>query len=172
MTEVNVLFINGMGGAFTSMSLARLRNRTVAKFGRKIYAPPPVDYKETGLVLRYLDRWKDAQILVGLSCGCSTINAIAQYANKKERIPFAMYYSPSIYCGVGQVSPIVERATQVSSWAVDFFNPGTRRLIAPKSGNTTTKIDEIKTGLSHGTTPDSAAAQQRLFAEIQLALAT
>lgn len=167
----NVLFINGMGGDMTSFTLAALRNRTIAKFGKRIYAPPPVDYQETGLILRYLEKWKDLQILVGLSCGCSTINAVAKYAAKGERIPFAMFYSPSIWCGVGTVPPIVERAAEVNSWPADFFNPGSRRLIVPAPGNTTTKFDApIKTGLGHGFTPNSPVAEQRLFAEIERAL--
>lgn len=168
--EVNVLFINGWGGSITSTSLAALRNRTIAKFGRTIYCPPPVNHQETGLILRYLEKWKDSQILVGLSCGCSTINAIAAHTQKTERIPFALYYSPSMYCGIGVVSPIIERAQEVNSWGLDFFNPGSRRLIWPAAGNKTTKFDpQIYTGLPHGTTPNSAAAQQRLFDEIEKA---
>ena len=150
----NVLFINGWGGAITSISLAGLRNRTIAEFGSSIYAPPPVNHQETGLILRYLEKWKDAQILVGLSCGCSTINAIAQHAKKGERIPFAMYFSPSMMCGVGTVPPIVERAAEVNSNAADPFNPFSRRLIVPADGNVTTKFDaRIQSGLRHGFTP-------------------
>lgn len=168
MPQVNVLFINGMGGDLTSFTLAALRNRTIAQFGRSIYSPPPIDYKETGLILRYLEKWKDLQILVGLSCGCSTINAIATHLNgtknKNERIPLAIYYSPSMWCGVGTVPSIVERAVEVNSWAGDFFNPGSRRLIIPTNGNTITKFDTpIKTGLGHGFTPNSGVAQAVLF---------
>jgi hypothetical protein len=167
----NVLFINGWGGAITSTSLAGLRNRTIAEFGEAIYAPPPVNYEETGLILRYLEKWKDVQILVGLSCGCSTINAIAKHAASGERIPFAMYFSPSIWCGVGDVSPIVERAAEVHSRATDPFNPGSRRLIVPADGNLTTKFDgPIKSGLHHGFTPDSQEAQQVLFEAIRQTL--
>lgn len=166
----NVLFINGWGGAITSTAIAGMREATIAEFGRNIYAPPPVNYKETGLILRYLEKWKDVQILVGLSCGCSTINEIAKHAKKGERIPYAMYCSPSMWCGVGAVPPIVERATQVTSWAGDFFNPGGRRLIVPTSDNHTTAFDEIKSGLGHGFSPGSAAARNRLFAEIQRTL--
>ena len=166
MSEVNVLFINGWGGAITSTSLAGMRAKTIARFGSSIYCPPPVNYTETGLILRYLEKWTDAQILVGLSCGCSTINAIAHHVSKGERIPFAMYCSPSMWCGIGTVPPIIRRATQVSSWAGDFFNPGTRRLVVRAPGNTTTHIDEIKTGLAHGSTPSSPLAVDRLYAEI------
>lgn len=173
----NVLFINGMGGDFTSFTLAALRNRTIAKFGRAIYAPPPVDYKETGLILRYLEKWTDIQILVGLSCGCSTINAIAKHLvdtkTKGERIPFAMYYSPSIFCGVGTVSPIIERAAEINSRGSDPFNPGSRRLIVPAEGNTVTKFDPpTRTGLGHGFTPNSEQAQTVLWDAIQNSLAT
>lgn len=171
MAEPNVLFVNGWGGAITSTALAGMRNATIAKFGRKIYAPPPVNYTETGLILRYLEKWKDIQILVGLSCGCSTINLIANY-RPGERIPYAQFCSPSMYCGVGYVPANIERATQVSSWGADFFNPGTRRLVVPVGGNKITKIDEIKTGLGHGNTPSSAAARERLFAEIERTLAS
>jgi len=166
----NVLFINGWGGAITSTSIAALRNDTIAKFGRKIYAPPPVNHQETGLILRYLEKWQDVQILVGLSCGCSTINAIAAHAKKGERIPYAMYCSPSIYCGLGKVPAIVERATQVTSWGLDFFNPGSRMLVQRASGNTTSGIDEIQTSSGHGFTPGAAGVRERLWKEIERTL--
>lgn len=170
--QVNVLFINGWGGSITSQSIAGLRNRTVEKYRRKIYAPPPVNHQETGLILRYLEKWQDAQILVGLSCGCSTINAIAQYAKKGERIPYAMYCSPSMYCGVGYVPAIVERATQVTSWALDFFNPGSRMLVQRASGNRATVIDKIQTSSAHGFTPGASGVAERLWKEIDRALAS
>lgn len=168
--QVNVLFINGWGGAITSGSIATLRNDTVAHFGRKIYAPPPVNHQETGLILRYLEKWKDDQILVGLSCGCSTINAIAQHAAKGERIPYAMFCSPSIWCGLGYVHPIVERATQVTSWPADFFNPGSRMIVQRAPGNTTTVIDKMQTSAAHGFTPGASGVRERLFAEIERTL--
>jgi len=167
----NVLFINGWGGAITSTSIASLRNDTVAKFGRKIYAPPPVNFRETGMILRYLEKWKDVQILVALSCGCSTINEIAKYAPKGDRIPYAMYCSPSMWCGVGYVPPIIERATQVSSWAGDFFNPGSRQLVQRAAGNTVTKIDVMQTSAAHGFTPGAAGVRERLWKEIERTLA-
>lgn len=167
----NVLFINGWGGAITSQSIAGLRDRTVAKFGRNIYAPPPVNHTETGLILRYLEKWKDAQILVGLSCGCSTINLIAKHAAKGERIPYAMYCSPSIYCGLGYVPPIVERATQVTSWAADFFNPGSRMIVQRAPGNSVTVIDKMQTAAGHGFTPGASGVQERLWQEIERVLA-
>lgn len=167
---VNVLFINGWGGSVTSQSIAGLRDRTVARFGRKVYAPPPVNHQETGLILRYLEKWQDAQILVGLSCGCSTINAIAKYAKKGERIPYAMYCSPSIYCGLGYVPPIVERATQVTSWGLDFFNPGSRMLVQRSPANRTTIIDKMQTAAAHGFTPGASGVSERLWKEIDAAL--
>jgi hypothetical protein len=166
----NILFINGWGGAITSTSIAGLRNDTVSKFGRKIYAPPPVNHRETGLILRYLEKWQDVQILVALSCGCSTINAIAQHAKKGERIPYAMYCSPSIWCGLGVVPAIVERATQVTSWAGDFFNPGSRMLLQRADGNTTTVIDKMQTSSAHGFTPGAAGVRERLWKEIERTL--
>jgi hypothetical protein len=171
MTEVNVLFINGWGGAITSQSIAGLRDSTVAKFGRKIYAPPPVNHQETGLILRYLEKWQDAQILVGLSCGCSTINAIAHHAKKGERIPYAMYCSPSIWCGLGTVPAIVERATQVTSWGLDFFNPGSRLLVQRSEGNSSTIIDKMQTSSAHGFNPGATGVRERLWKEIERALA-
>ncbi len=167
----NVLFINGWGGAITSTSLAGLRDRTIAEFGREIYAPPPVNYTETGLILRYLEKWKDAQVLVGLSCGCSTINLIATHAAKGERIPFAMYFSPSMWCGVGYVPQIVERTAEVHSTPADPFNPGSRRLIVPAGGNAKTTFDPpIRSGRPHGFTPDSPEAQRVLFDAIRRTL--
>lgn len=165
---LNVLFINGWGGAITSTSLAGLRNRTVAEFGREIYAPPPVNHTETGLILRYIEKWKNAQILVGLSCGCSTINLIATHAAKGERIPFAMYFSPSMWCRVGHVRQLVERAAEVHSTPADPFNFGSRRLIVPVAGNTKTTFDPpIRSGRPHGFTPDSPEAQRVLFGVIR-----
>lgn len=170
-TQVNVLFINGWGGAITSTSLAGLRNSTVSKFGSKIYSPPPVNHQETGLILKYLEKWNDAQILVGLSCGCSTINLIAQHAQKGERIPYAMYCSPSMYCGLGYVPPMIERATQVTSWGLDFFNPGSRMLVQRASNNQLTQIDKMQTSAAHGWTPGAAGVRERLWKEIDRALA-
>lgn len=170
MYQINVLFINGMGGSWTSQSLAALRNRTIERFGDTIYCPPAVNYRETGLIQRYLAKWKNPQILVGLSCGCSTINAIAGAIDAPEKIPFAQYYSPSMWCGLGTVDPIIERVQEVNSWAADWFNPGSRQLVKPTPGNTTTKFNPpIKSGLAHGFTPNSPVAQTVLFNEIEKA---
>lgn len=167
--QPNVMFINGWGNALTSTALAGMRQNIVAWFGRNIYCPPPVNYTETGLILRYLEKTKDPWIIAALSCGCSTINLIAT-ARPSEPILYAMYCSPSMWCGVGTVPSNIRKATQVSSRGSDPFNPGTRRLVVPAPRNVTTVIDEIKTGLSHGYTPSAASAQARLNSEISLAM--
>ena len=166
MREINVLFINGWGGDMTSQSLAGLRNRVLARFQRTIYAPPPVNHTETGLILRYLEKWKEDQILVGLSCGCSTINLIAKHAPKGERIPYAMLCSPSIWCGLGTTPDIVQRATHVSSWPADFFNPMSRRIVKRDDGSFR-GIDFVQTSAAHGFTPGAAVVTERLIAEIE-----
>lgn len=167
MSEVNVLFINGWGGALTSQSIYGLRERTIAEFGRSIYCPPPVNHTETGLILRYMAKWKDALIPVGLSCGCSTINAVMEVAPQGERVPAAFYYSPSMYCGVGKVPAIVKVAVEVNSWAGDFFNPFSRNLIVPAPGNETTRFERMESGMAHGFTPKYGPAQVRLFMAIR-----
>jgi hypothetical protein len=166
MTQPNVLCINGMGGSWTSGSLYALWQRMTEEFGRGIYAPPPVNYKETGMILRYFHKTVDPWIMVGLSCGCSTINAVANAA-PTEKIVHAFYYSPSMYCGVGEVSMNVAKATQVSSWPFDFFNPGSRQLIVPKGSNKVTVFNTIQTNLGHGFTCSSPAAQAQLFDAIR-----
>lgn len=167
----NVLFINGWGGALTSASLANLRNRTIAKFGDAIYAPPPVDYTDEGMLMRYLDKWTDVQILVMLSCGCSSGAKIAEL-RPKEVIPYAIFYSPSRLCGMlgFPIPKNIAKATQVTSNPWDGFNLGVTRLVRPEKGNTTTKIDEIYSGMNHGFTPGHQGAEQRLFSEIQATL--
>jgi hypothetical protein len=167
----NVLFINGWGGALTSFSLAGLRNRTIAKFKDSIYAPPPVDYTDESSLMRYLDKWKDIQILVMLSCGCSAGNKIAAM-RPNEVIPYAMYYSPSRRCGfLGfPVPKNIAKATQVTSNKWDWFNLGAAMITFPAKGNATTKIDEIYTGDGHGFTPGNLTAQERLWREIEATL--
>lgn len=167
--EVNVIFINGWGGDVTSFELASMREAILAEFGRSIYCPPPVNYTETGLILRYLEDWKDPTIFAALSCGCSTVNAVTAHCPPSERIPYAMMMSPSVWCGLGYVQPVVGKATQVTSWAGDFFNPGGRLIVQRAPDNYITQIDEIKSGYAHGWTPRSPLAQRRLAEEIQLA---
>lgn len=167
----NVLFINGWGNALTSRSIANLRTRTINRFGDQIYAPPPVDYTDTSMLLRYLDKWKDIQLIAALSCGCTTIEAIAD-ARQGEIIPYAIFYSPSIWCGFGRtpVPKNVLKATQATSTPYDIFNPGGRLILKRRAGNTVTKIDEIKTNYSHGWTCDHPGAQMRFWAEIEATL--
>jgi hypothetical protein len=171
--QVNVLFINGWGGDATSFTLAQMRNDVIAKFGLSIYCPPPVNHQETGLILRYMAKWRDDQILVGLSCGCSTINEIIKQTPTGERIPYAMYLSPSVYCGIGSrpVLPIVLRAQEVNSWALDIFNPGARQLIVKSPGNhITTLLPRLKTSNAHGFTPNNPQARALLKTEIERAI--
>lgn len=171
--QVNVLFINGWGGDATSFELAAMRNDVIAKFGRRIYCPPPVNHNETGLILRYLEKWVDDQIMVGLSCGCSTINEVCKAAPKGDSIPYAMYLSPSMWCGIGSrpVLPIVKRAQQVTSWWGDLFNPGARQLINLQPGNRVSKLlPTINSGYAHGWSPRSPQARAALKLEIETAI--
>lgn len=167
----NVMFINGWGNALTSQSIARMRNRMIQEFGDQIYAPPPVDYNDASTMLRYLDKWRDVQILVPLSCGCTSINAIAAM-RPNEVIPYVMYCSPSLPCGFGRtvVPKNVAKATQVTSNAFDVFNPGGYKIIKAAAGTDPKRIDVINSGARHGYTPDSPLAQARLIAEIKATL--
>jgi hypothetical protein len=171
MTQVNVLFINGWGGALTSVSLAGLCDRTRTEFGRSIYAPPPVDYTNESMVMRYLDKWVDVQILVMLSCGCSAGAKIAAL-RPNERIPYAAFYSPSRPCGIlgFPIPKNIDRATQITSNPFDIFNPFGPTVIKRGSGNNRTEIDVINSGRNHGFTPGCPVAQRRLWDEIQRAL--
>jgi hypothetical protein len=123
------------------------------------------------MIMRYLDKWVDVQLLALLSCGCSAGAKIAAL-RPNEKIPFAMFYSPSRMCGMlgFPIPKNIERATQVTSNPFDVFNPGAAQLVKPMRGNTTTKIDAINSGYPHGWTPDSPQAQKRLWEEIQRAL--
>ena len=168
----NVLFINGWGGAFTSQSLAWLRNRTIAEFRDRVYAPPPVNYTNEDMLLRYLDKWKDKQILVMLSCGCSAGDKIAGL-RPNETIPYAIHYSPSRLCGIlgFPVPKNIAKVQEVNSNYFDGFNLGAMQMIYPKKGNTTTKVmPRIFSGLPHGYTPNYLPAQELLFAEIRASL--
>jgi hypothetical protein len=84
-----------------------------------------------------------------------------------------MYLSPSIYCGIGSrpVTPIVKRAQQVSSWGLDWFNPGSRQLIKLSPGNMISKLlPTIETGNAHGWTPRDPKARSALITEIERAI--
>lgn len=172
--QVNVLFINGWGGDATSFELAAMRNDVLATFGKNIYCPPPVNHQETGTILRYLEKWVEDQILVGLSCGCSTINEIIKHAAKGENIPYAMYLSPSRLCGIGSrpVLPIVKRAQEINSWWGDGFNLGNLQCIHLAEGNkTTTLLPRYTSGYAHGWSPRSPVARKMLKDEIGRAIA-
>lgn len=168
----NILFINGWGDALTSQPLAWLRNRTIAEFKDQIYAPPPVDYWDESMILRYLDKWVDKQILVMLSCGCSAGEKIAGL-RPNEVIPYAIFYSPSRLCGVLSfpVPKNILKAQEVNSNPFDGFNLGAMNMIKLRKGNNVTKLQpRFTTGLPHGFTPNSAQAQALLFAEIRASL--
>lgn len=167
----NVLFIHGAGPNFLlGGALEQLRNKTIAEFRDKIYAPPAVDHSEVGLIGRYLDKWKDVQILVGLSCGCSAINAIAK-SRPKERIPFAMYCSPSRFCNLGTVPANVERAMQATSNNWDGWNLGGGKIVQRTPGTKGTPIDEYYTGYGHINSPLHPQVWSRLKLEIERSLA-
>lgn len=167
----NVLFIHGAGpNALLGGALEQLRNKAIAEFGRKIYAPPAVDHSESGLIARYLDKWKDVQILVGLSCGCSAINRIAA-SRPNERVPFALYCSPSRFCNLGTVPPNVERAMQATSNTWDGWNLGGAQIVQRTPGEGGTAIDEFYTGYGHVNSPLHPQVWARLKAEIARVLA-
>lgn len=175
MKEINVLFIHGWGpDALFGGALETLRNNTIAEFGNTIFAPPALDYQEAAKLMAYLARWQDDTVIAGLSCGCGRINMLATQM-PKERIPFAIYYSPSIPCGMnayqklGAVPPNIERALQVTPSYDWFFNPFRQHLIYAAPGNTTSKIEFMQSDKGHGTTPLYGPAQERFFAEIRRA---
>lgn len=173
MKEVNVLFIHGWGpDALFGQALETLRRNTIAEFGNSIFAPPAVDYQEAAKMMAYLARWNDDTVIAGLSCGCGRINMLAKQM-PKERIPFAIYYSPSIPCGMnayqklGAVPTNIERGLQVTPAVDIFFNPFRQNLIYPAPGNTTSKIEFMQSDKGHGSTPLYGPAQERFFNEIE-----
>jgi len=169
--EVNVLFIHGAGpNIMFGGALEQLRNITIRHFGRRIYAPPAVDHQEAGLIARYLDKWKDDQILIGLSCGCSAINKIAA-SRPSERIPFAMYCSPSRWCNLGYVPPNVRHAMQVTSNAWDGWNLGGAQIVQRRDPTQGSLVEVFKSGYGHTTSPLHPHAWARLREEIERALA-
>jgi hypothetical protein len=139
--KLNVLFIHGWGpDALFGGALETLRNNTLAEFGRSIFSPASLDYQEAVKMMAYLAAWKDDTVLVGLSCAGGRINMLAKQM-PKERIPFAMYCSPSIPCGMngimklGAVPSNIERALQVTPAFDPFFNPFRSNLIYHAPGN-------------------------------------
>jgi hypothetical protein len=173
--EVNILFIHGWGpDALFGQALETLRRNTIAEFDDTIFAPPALDYQEAAKMMAYLARWKDDTIMVALSCGCGRVNMLAKDM-PAERIPFAMYCSPSIPCGMNPVQKLgavpvnIERALQVTPSSDWFFNPFRQNLIYAAPGNTTSKIEFMQSDRGHGTTPLYGPAQDRFFAEIKRA---
>ncbi len=175
MTQVNVLFINGWLGAAPSFALHDMRDDTIAVFGNSIHCPEPFNHNDTAGILAAVKRWKDPQIFVALSCGCTTINECAKWVDAIESIPFAMYLSPSFPCGIGTrpVPPVIKRAQEVNSWAADGFNLGQRQAIKLAPGNkTTVLLPRIKSAFTgHGFTPYRADARASLHSEIRRAIA-
>lgn len=173
---MNVLWINGWLGAGPSFALHDMRKDTNRIFGNKIYSPEPINHNETDKFIQLIEKWKDDVIVVGLSCGCSTINEAAKWLKIGERIRFAMYLSPSFPCGIGTrpVPPVIERAQEVNSLAgTDVFNPFCRQAIVAAPGNNKSVIlPRLKTWKGHGTTPFDATARAILQREIRSALAS
>jgi hypothetical protein len=168
---VNVQFVYGAGNdTMFGGGLRWLQTAVKKEFGDKVYSPRILDYTEYETLYRLLQKWKDDTILIGHSCGNNPITAAAVKFSM-ERIPYLLCIAPSIYCPVSALPPNVGRATQATSNAFDFFNPGGRQLLRPSGVNNKTKIDVIATGASHLNAPYSAAVRDRLLKEIRLALA-
>lgn len=168
---INVQFVYGAGNdAMFGGGLRSLQEAVIKTYGSQVYCPRIIDYTEYDTLVRLLGKWKDPTILVGHSCGCMSVTRAA-VALSMEPIPYLMAIAPSIYCPVVPLSPNVARATQASSWALDFFNPFSRQLLTKSPVNTKTVIDTISTGATHLNAPYSAAVKSRLLAEIKRALA-
>lgn len=167
---INVQFVYGAGpdNLFGS-GLRELRDEVVKKFGAKVYVPRIIDYTEYETLLRLLRKWQDPTILVGHSCGCMSITQAA-LAISMERVPYLMAIAPSIYCPVAALPNNVRRATQMTSWWGDFFNPGGRNLLYKTGANTTTVLDFIYTGYGHVPAPFAPVVGKRLLAEVDLVL--
>ena len=167
---INVQFVYGAGpdNLFGS-GLRELRDEVIKKFGAKVYVPRIIDYTEYETLLRLLRKWQDPTVLVGHSCGCMSITSAA-VAISMERVPYLMAIAPSIYCSVAALPSNVRRATQMSSWWGDFFNPGARQLLSLNGANKTTVLDCITTGYGHVPAPYAPVVGKRLLAEIDLAL--
>lgn len=169
---VNVLFVHGAGpNAWFGGALEGLRAAVVGKFGAKVYVPRAIDYTEYNTLVRLLNQWNDPTVLVGLSCGNKSITRAAAELSM-EKIPYLMACSPSMYCGMTPLPPNVQRATQVTSWWGDIFNPGSRMLLKKSSVNGKTELDRIDTGYGHTASPGSPVVVKRLLDEIDLASRT
>lgn len=168
---VNVQFVYGAGNdTMFGGGLRALQDAVKDAFGSKVYSPRIIDYTEHETLLRLLRKWNDPTILVGHSCGCNSITHAA-LALSMERIPYLLAIAPSIYCPVATLPPNIERATQATSNALDFFNPFGRTLLRNSPINNKTKLDVISTGLPHLTAPYHAAVKKRLIEEVGKALA-
>ena len=176
MPQINVLWINGWLGKVPSFALHEMRDWINPQFGSRINSPEPINHNETDKFLRLIKTWKDDVIVVGLSCGCSTINEAAKWVPIGERIRFAMYLSPSFPCGIGSrpVPAVIERAQEVNSLVgTDPFNWTCAQAIVAAPGNKKTVIlPRIKTWNGHGTTPRNQQARLVLKQEIERALTT
>jgi hypothetical protein len=167
---INVLFVYGAGDdSLLGRPLREMQELVKTEFGEAVYSPRVIDYTEYNTLVRLLRQWNDPTILVGHSCGCMSITrAVVELS--MEAIPYLMAIAPSVYCRVSPLPPNVGRATQVTSNALDFFNPGARMLLGRSPVNQTTVIDEVRSGLAHVLAPRSIEARQRLVAEVRLAL--
>lgn len=167
---INVQFVYGAGpDNLLGSGLRELRDEVIKKFGGKVYVPRIIDYTEYETLLRLLRKWQDPTILVGHSCGCMSISQ-ASMAISMERVPYLMAIAPSIYCPVAAISANVRRASQMTSWWGDFFNPGGRQLLKLNGANHATVLDVVYTGYGHVPAPFAPVVGKRLLAEVDFAL--
>lgn len=168
---INVQFVYGAGNdTLFGGGVRWLQSAVKEKYGDAVYSPRILDYTEYDTLVRLLQKWKDPTILVGHSCGCNSITNAA-LANSMEKVPYLLAIAPSIYCPVARLTPNVVKATQATSNAFDFFNPGGRTLLSLTPTNNKTKLDVIRTGLSHLNAPYSPLVMNRLLVEVGSALA-
>lgn len=169
--QVNVVFVYGAGNDDKyGGGLRYLQDECVNRFGNRIYSPRIIDHRELDTLIEALLAWSDPTLLIGHSCGGETVTE-AVGAVSSEEIPYIMVIAPSIYCMPDPVSGNVERITQATSERGDFYNPRAEILISLTDGNNKTQLDEIYTGMSHLDAPYSDLVRDRLFAEIERALA-
>lgn len=171
--SINVLMVHGAGpNNWFGGYLEAMRNAVLKKFPdpKQVWVPRAIDWTEYNTLVRLLAQWKDDTILVGLSCGCTSVTlAIAEHS--MEKIPYAMLCSPSMFCGVTPLPPNVRRATQVTSNRLDGWNLGARMLVSISAVNKTTALDQFFTGMAHIASPGHPTVVKRLLDEIDLALA-
>jgi hypothetical protein len=168
---INVQFVYGAGNdTLFGGGLRALQTAVKDTYGTAVYSPRILDYTEYETLVRLMRKWQDPTILVGHSCGCMSITAAA-LALSMEKIPYLLAIAPSIYCPVSKLAPNVIKATQATSNAFDFFNPGGRTLLSLTPTNNKTKLNVIKTGMSHLNAPYSPEVKKQLLWEVGLALA-